>query len=443
MDKNTLLEVLLDWNYWGHFHTQLNNRPDYLERMESLLSPKTALTITGIRRSGKSSLIHLFLQKKFATKEFRVEDTLILNLEDPRLTPSLNVSDLMQLWEIYLKELNPKKPLVVLDEVQNVEGWERFVRYLMEAKGAQVVVTGSSSKLLDSEISTTLTGRHVDMEVFPLSFREWLSFKGKRYQTSLEVVREKLGIQRLLDEYLRWGGFPEVTLTPSAAHKRELLLRYFDDILFKDIVKRYRIQQVHKLEQLASLLLTNISTLQSMNRLKNQINVSLDTVERFIYYLKNSRIFIFLRKFDYSLGRQLRSIYKVYVSDIGFFFSKGFRFSENMGRLVENLVLIELVKKRLKMPELEVFYWKDAQQREVDFIVKQGRTVKQLIQVCWNLDDEKTLKREVRSLLKAGSLVNCDDLLIINEELEQEEIYTYQGRKFTIQFVPLWKWVLL
>ncbi len=437
-----MLEILLDWNYWGQFKTQLKNRPAYLKRMETLLSPKTALTILGIRRSGKSSLIHLFLQKKFADRSLSKKDTLILNLEDPRFGQPLTSADLNRLWEIYLKELNPKQPLVILDEVQNVEGWERFARFLMEAKGVRVIVTGSSSKLLASEIATTLTGRHVDMEVFPLDFTEWLSFKGKFYRTNLELVRNKPEIQRLLDAYLRWGGFPEVALTRSTEHKRELLLRYFDDILFKDIVKRYRIHQVNKLEQLALLLLTNISTLQSMNRLKNQLNISLDTVERFIEYLKNSRIFLFLRKFDYALGKQMRSIYKVYAADTGFYFAKGFRFSDNIGRLAENLVLIELTKKRLYFPELEIFYWKDAQQREVDFVLKQGQAVRQLIQVCWNVDNDKTLKREVRSLLKAGMLLNCDSLTIINEDLEENLTYRKNGKEQTIRFVPLWKWLL-
>ncbi len=443
MDKNTLLEILLDWNYWGHFKTRLKNRPVYLERMEKLLSAKTALTILGIRRSGKSSLIHLFLQEKFATNELQINDTLILNLEDPRFRQPVTSVDLNRMWEIYLKEVNPERPLVILDEVQNVDGWERFARFLMEAKGVQVIVTGSSSKLLDSEISTSLTGRHVDMEVFPLSFVEWLSFKGMYYRTNLEITRARLEIQRMLDEYLRWGGFPEVSLALTTEHKRELLLRYFDDILFKDIVKRYRIHQVNKLEQLSLLLLTNTSTLQSMNRLKNQLNLSLDTVERFIEYLKNSRIFLFLRKFDYSLGKQMRSIYKAYIADTGFYFAKGFRFSDNIGRLVENLVLIELNKKRLNFPDLEIFYWKDAQQREVDFVVKQNQRVNQLIQVSWNLEDEQTLKREVRSLLKAGVLLNCDNLIIINENLEEEREYDYKGENRTIRFIPLWKWLLL
>jgi predicted AAA+ superfamily ATPase len=442
MNSSDLFDILVDWNYWGSYRTQLLQRPAYLRRIEALFAAKTALVILGIRRAGKSSLIHLYLQELFAQKKANAKDCLIINFEDPRFTKTLTAQDLHKLYEMYLQNLVPSEPIIILDEVQNVEGWERFVRYLLEAKELRVIVTGSSSKLLDRELATVLTGRHVDIEVFPLTFKELLDFKGISYDSLLDQTTNKIEIRRLHDEYMKWGGFPEVLLCDSEERKRELLLRYFDDILLKDLVKRFNIKQVHKLEQMANLLTTNTATLQSYNRLKNQLQLSLDTVERFARSFEITRMFSPLAKYDHSLGSQMRSINKVYIADNGFYHAKGFRFSDNIGRLAENTVAIELQKRRLFHPQLEIYYWKDYQEREVDFVVKEATRVRQLIQVCWNVANPTTLKREVNSLLKASAELQCDDLLIITEDFQEQKEYPANGITRLIRFVPLWEWML-
>ena len=252
MNSSDFLDILTDWNYWGNYRIDLKKREFYLKRINTLFSPRTALTLLGIRRAGKSSLFHLYLQDLFSSRLLEVKDSLIVNLEDPRFTKLITAQDLYKLFEIYQKNLTPINPIVVLDEVQNVEGWERFVRYLLEAKRIRVIITGSSSKLLDQE--------------------------------------------RVLDGYLKYGGFPEVNLCESKERKQELLFRYFDDIIFKDLVKRFNIKKVYKLEQMANILITNISTLQSYNSLKTQLGLSLDTVERFAHYFKRIRMFFFMKK---------------------------------------------------------------------------------------------------------------------------------------------------
>ncbi|HEX9972100.1 MAG TPA: ATP-binding protein [bacterium] len=442
MNESTYFDILVDWNYWGNFQSALKKREIYLKRVHTLISPRTALSLLGIRRAGKSSIIHLYLQQLFSDKNLEIKNSLIINLEDPRFNRQLTAQDLHQLYEVYLQNLHPTDPIIVLDEVQNVEGWERFVRYLSEAKNLRVIVTGSSSKVLDQELATVLTGRHVDIEVFPLTLKEILEFEAIPYDSAVMVAKNKIAIKRAFDNYFQWGGFPEIHLSGSSERKRELLFRYFDDIIFKDLVKRFNIQEVHKLEQLANILITNIATLQSYNRLKTQIGVSLDTVERFVRYFEVARMFFFLKKYEYSIGEQIRSVHKVYLIDNGFYTAKGFRFSENVGRLAENLVAIELIKRRLALPNLELYYWRDYQQREVDFVVKLGTKVHQLIQVCWNVSDPRTLKREVNNLLRASQELNCNDLQIITGDYEDQQEHLTNDVTCQIRFVPLWKFVL-
>lgn len=443
MNSSDFLSILTDWNYWGNYRIDLIKREFYLNRIKALFSPRTALILLGIRRSGKSSLFHLYLQELFSSGVLEVKDSLIVNLEDPRFTKQITARDLYKLFEVYQKNLNSTNPIVVLDEVQNVEEWERFVRYLLEAKGIRVIITGSSSKLLDQEISTVLTGRHVDIEVFPLNFKELLGFRGIDFYSDVQMSKNKIAIERVLDGYLKYGGFPEINLCESKERKRELLFRYFDDIIFKDLVKRFNIKKVYKLEQMANILITNIATLQSYNRLKTQLGLSLDTVERFVHYFERIRMFFFMKKYDYSIGKQIRSIHKVYLADNGFYYARGFRFSENIGRLVENIVAIELYKKQIYSPGIELYYWRDNQQREVDFVVKEVTSVRKLIQVCWNISNPRTLKREVSNLLKASHELGCNDLLIINEDVEDQIEYTINSVTRQIYFVPLWKWMLI
>jgi len=442
MTETELLSILADWNYWGNFNEQPRERPQYLDRMEELFSERTATVLLGVRRAGKSSLAYLFIQRNIAKRRFQEKDSLIVNFEDPRFRYPMTSEDLFGMYEIYLKHLAPSKPLVVLDEVQNVEGWEKFVRFLLETKKANVMVTGSSSKLLGQEISTALTGRHVDIEVFPLSFTEFLHFKDLPVTGDVDIATHKIEIMRFLDQYAEWGGFPEVVLSSSIARKRELVTRYFEDIVIKDVVRRFGIKEIDKLERLANILVANIATLQSYNKLKVPLATSVHTVERFSKYLEISRMFFFLKKFDYSTGRQMRSINKVYVTDPGLYTVKGFRFSENAGRIAENLVAVELLRRRSFNPLLEIYYSRNYQQQEVDFVVKEGPRVKQLIQVCWDVSDERTRRRETSALFKASADLKCDDLLVITSNYEADETMKRNGVERTVRFVTLWRWLL-
>jgi predicted AAA+ superfamily ATPase len=295
--------------------------------------------------------------------------------------------------EIYQKNLKIKDPIIILDEIQNISDWENFVRYLIEAKKLRVIVTGSSSKLLSQEISTSMSGRHVNVEIFPLSFIEFLNFKGIKTIHKLELMKNKVETLRLFDEYIELGGFPEVVTSTSIQRKDELLLRYYEDIMIKDIAKRFKIKEIEKLENLAFQLLSNISTLQSFNKLKERVRLSLDSVERFSKYFEIARMFIFLKKFDFSTAKQLRSIRKIYISDLGFYHIKGFKFIPNKGKIYENIVAIELNRRAHFNKNMELYYWQNTEHYEIDFVVKEGSKIKQLIQVCYDLKDENTKKK--------------------------------------------------
>lgn len=433
------MEILADWNFWGNFDEKLVDRPAYQTRMKSLFGARVALVLSGVRRAGKSSIAYLFV--KDLMKEFEANETLIVNFEDPRFTAGLDVKDLFKIYETYLKNLSPSADhLVVLDEVQNVRGWEKFVRYLIESKKVKTIVTGSSSKLMSKEISTALTGRHVDIEVFPLDFNEFLAFNGLKLRSFLDVIKSRIKIRSLFDLYLKYGGFPEVVLSDSPTRKKELLINYFVDITAKDVVRRFSIREIEKLENLVGAYITGISSFQSFNRLKNLLGVSLDTVERHSKYLELARMFIFLKKFGYSAFEQIRSVRKVYIIDTGFYYVKGFRFSENIGKLMENLVVIELLRRKSTNSALEIYYWKDHQQREVDFVLKEELEIRQLIQVTYSSGRDDIERREIKGLLKASEELNCNNLLVITWDYEEEEEEEKNGRR--VRFLPLWKWLL-
>ena len=437
MESRTL-EILLDWNYWGTFRRTLIPREEYEARLGLFMEGQEVVVVKGIRRAGKSSLIFSYLSRLFGEGKIRPENTLIINFEDPRLPADLDAGGLTAIFEVYMRNKNPAGRVVaVLDEVQYVKGWEKFARWLSEAKGAKVIVTGSSSKLMSEEYATALTGRHLDLNVSPLSFREFLKFRGLAVSDGADLLKQRFKVQNLLIEYLSYGGFPEVTLSGSAERKVELLRNYFGDILVKDAAKRFAVEKLAKFEQLARNYVSNISSIQSFNRLKRELNISLDTVERYSGYLATSGLFTFMDKFSFSVTEQMRGMKKVYAADTGFYTSSGFRFMDNIWRVMENAVATNLLAGAACRPDLEVYYYRTGGS-EVDFVVKKGARVERLVQVTYASSREEVGKRELRSLAKAAEETRCGRLEVVTWSYEGAE--RVGGRE--VRFVPLWKWLL-
>lgn len=431
MRKDEILEILSDWNFWAKEIDTGIKREEYVRKLVGLIAKTNQIVcIAGVRRSGKSTLM-----RQMAKELGNSINTLIVNFEDERFLER-NLKLLTDIYNTYLEKLKPiKRPFIFLDEVQNIPGWERFVRGMHERKDAKIMVSGSSSKILSPELASLLTGRHITFFVFPLSFKEFLKFKNLSAGSEVEILAKRMEIKRLLSEYLEFGGFPEVCLS---SEKERILLGYFDTIITKDIVDRFRIREKDKIKTLAKYYLTNISSPITFNKISKFLKLPLTTVERFSDYLETANMIFFIKKFSYSLKEQEKAARKVYSIDTGLSNVVGFRFSEKLGKIMENVVALELKIRQTFDPFIETYYWRDYQQREVDFIVKEGLKVRQAIQVCFDIGNMETKERETKALLKALEEFNLPAGLVITEDYEGEE--KIKNKK--IVYKPLWKWLL-
>ncbi len=436
MSESKILEVLSSWNFWGE-GVETGTERNLSEKIISLLSGvNKVVAVYGVRRAGKSYLLRQVAEKM--SSKLGSKNVLYVNFEEAVFPVKMDVRFLIKVYETYLKHLSPdKKPVVLLDEVQEVRGWERLVRTLNEKNEARVVISGSSSKLMAGEISDVLSGRTIDIEVFPLSFEEFLTFKNFRDSLKIRVLKN------FLFEYLTLGGFPEVVLEENHTKKLEIVRNYFRTIILKDVVLRYGIRREDVLESIARFIVSNPSAYLSIRKMSKSLQVPLKTAERYLTHLASSMLYYRLNKYSTNVREQDRSPMKIYIVDTSFFTASGFRISENTGRLMENAVAVELMRRRSYFkPEMEMFYFKDAQQHEVDFVVKEGPKVKELIQVTHASAFDEVEHRELRALLKAGDLLKCKELKVITWDYEDERNISWFGRRGRVKFMPMWRWLL-
>lgn len=433
MNKNEIIGILEDWNFWKKDLDSGVPRPSYLERLLDFTNTKQIVVITGARRSGKSFIMRQ-MAKSLIDKGGDRNEILMVNFEDPRFV-ELNARMLQKIYETYLEFLRPKgKPYIFLDEVQEVHEWEKWVRSIHELGKAKIIVSGSNAKLLSKELATLLTGRHLDLTVFPLSFREYLSFKGISIKDKLDIVRQQIEIKSLLREYITFGSFPEVVLEEE---KKQILLNYFEDTLNKDLIKRFKIRKAERLKSLAKFYLSNISSPVTFNSIEKFLGISADTVEKFSDYFETAYMLFFLKRFSFKVKLQEKSPRKVYSVDTGLANAAGFRFSQNLCRLAEDIVFLELRRRQTINPDYEFYYWKDVSHKEVDFVIKENLKVRHLLQVCWEVDRPETRKRETLALYKAMREFKLREGIVITEDYEGEE--KADGER--IVYIPLWKWL--
>jgi len=393
---------------------------ELLPNAEKFLKYPNVLAILGVRRCGKSIFSYLIAKGKFFG---------YINFDDERLT-GIKAEDLNKILEAFY-ELYGDIEYVILDEIQNVKKWELFVNRLRRTK--KVIITGSNSKLLAGELSTYLTGRYIDITLHPFSFREFLDISRVKKQ-KIYTTKEKAQIFKLLDEYLRLGGFPEADKFGKA-----IIIRIYNDIITKDVLLRYKVKKIEKIKELAKYLITNFCQETSYAKLANFLGVRrISTLSNWISYLEQSFLIFKLERFSFKLKQQIIAPKKFYCVDNGIINTIAFRFSENIGYFMENTVAVELQRKKALNPLTEIYYWKDHQQNEVDFVIKYGKKVNQLIQVTYTQDKNEIKEREIKSLFKASQELRCNNLLIITWDYEAEE--NYKGKK--IKFIPLWKWLL-
>ncbi len=435
MDKNEILAILKDWNEWENQPDIGTLRSDYLNRLEDLISGSgQVITITGPRRAGKSYLMRQMV-RRLSEKGVKKENILFVNFEDPRFT-SLDTNLLAQIYDVYQGFLAPTNvPYLFLDEIQEVSGWEKWVRMMHELRKVKMIVSGSNAHLLGPELGTLLTGRHIDLTVFPLSFKEFLMFNKFDLKTPIEVTGQASQIKGFFHKFMEMGSFPEVVLSVK---KKEVLLNYFEDLLTKDLIKRFRVRKTSVMKSLIKYYLSNAGNLITFTSAGKFLQSNTDTIERFSENFEDVYLVFFLKRFSYKVKEQEKSPRKIYAIDTGLCNTLGFRFSENAGRLAENIVFLALKRKQMMDARVELFYWKDVHHREVDFVIKEGLKSKELIQVCWTMRDEKTRKRELLSLQKAIKELDASTATIITEDSEGEE----KLRGSTVKMIPLWKWLL-
>ncbi len=395
-----------------------NREEDIVKRdiPEHLLQTPKIVVITGIRRCGKSTLL----------KEIsgNLKNYAYANFEDERFL-EFTVKDFNTLLEVFL-ELDPETNTLFFDEIQNVSGWEKFVRRLF-TEGYKIFITGSSSNLLSSEIATSITGRNLKFELFPFSFKEYLLYQ-KFEIKDIYTTKEKASLSTLFEDYAKYGGFPEIV---KSKNEKELM-EIYQDILIKDLLVRLQIRDSKDFRDLSLYLLSNISRKMSYNNLKNILEFSnTSKVKNYVEFLEEAYLFFTLNKYDPSLKKQIMSSRKVYSIDTGLVNSVSFMFSENTGPLLENIVFLEL-KRRFQ----EVYYHED--KKECDFLVKQKEKIVQAIQVTTSIADPKTEKREVEGLKEAMERYNLKDGYIITKD--SEKTINLEGK--TIQIKPIISWLL-
>jgi len=392
---------------------------EMLKEAKTFLSHPNIVVVTGIRRCGKSIFSYLLEKNNKFT---------YINFDDERLS-EVTGREINKILEAFY-ELYGDVEYIILDEIQNVSGWELFVSRLRRTK--KVILTGSNSNLFSGELATHLTGRYVDIKLFPFSFHEFLTLKGFQFPKAY-TTEERARIFSYLNDYLVLGGLPEVYKFGKA-----IAVKIYEDILTKDIALRYKINKVGEFKNLAKYLISNSSEEVSFTKLSNILGVKhVSTISKWVSYIENAFLIFRLERFDFKLKQQFIAPKKIYCLDTGVVDSIGFKFSENKGKILENSVAVELQRRKEKN-NLEIYYWKDARQNEVDFVIKQRTKVIQLIQATYISSKLEIKEKRIKSLLKASKELKCNNLLVITWDYEAEE--RIDSKK--IKFVPLWKWFL-
>jgi len=410
MEKEALIQVVHFWHRVANEGTLFHR--NLIDNMN--LKGRTIIDVVGPRQSGKSSILKLLVRK--------LDGWLYINFEDPFFIQNNQATVLAELIDIYLEYFQPKLEYLFLDEIQNIENWEKAVRRLHEGNRYKIFLTGSSSKLMSRELSTLITGRHYSYELMPLNFKEFLLFKGLKINSFKEFALQKTKINRYFDRYLKLGGFPKIVLE----NNEELLKQYYLDILERDIIKRYDIRQKDILEKLGVFLLSHSAKMSSLTALGKTFAVSFEMIANYMDYFREAFLLFELPQFSFSLKTQQKALKKVYASDTGLANAVSFRFSEDKGRMLETCIFLHLRQQPAK-----IYYYKTRGGLEVDFLVKRGGK-SELIQVCHDFIERETKQREIKALIEAMTELRLSTGQIVTKTVKD----TIRIGKNTIHVLP-------
>jgi len=425
MNKDKIFEILNDWNFWFKPLPDTFERKSYEDEIAKKSLAGEVIIIKGVRRSGKSTLLTNEIKRLIANGT-SVKNILFVNFEDQRFRMFDEQTLLEDIKNVYLEYIKPDGDIIImLDEIQNIKAWEQWVLKEYELSNNRLYVTGSNSHLLGAEFGTALGGRYLDIEVFPLSFKEYLTFHNIQIDSRAMLIHNKMTLQQHFNTYMEFGGFPKTALLKEETLKKETVKSYYDSILLKDIVARYKLKNYQLLNELSLFMLSNNATINAYNKLKNNFSSSFDTIRDYMEYLMNAYIVLSINKFDYSLKKQIANPKKFYAIDTGFSNAISFNISQKTGANLENIIFLELRRKRA-----EIYYYKTEKGLEIDFLVpKEGIT--ELIQVSVTLENEATRKRELRVFKEAKRELR-GELKMMLVTLDSSETIEYDGMKIEI-----------
>lgn len=418
IEKNTLKQIAVEQQ--NQFGSEQGIERSALAQMKKYLSLPQVVIVAGIRRCGKSTLLRQVMSN--LSDRFYY-----FNFEDERLI-NFKAENFNDLYEVLL-ELYGEKQIFFFDEIQNVSGWERFVRRLQDKK-IKFFITGSNASLLSHELGTRLTGRFVDYTLYPFSFVEFLLWKNFKFKgDDFLNTTNRAEIKKYFNEYFVLGGMPEYLTFGSD----EALKKVYESIIYRDIMTRYDLKDEKALRELCVYLFSNVSVPFSFSAIQKMLGLgSMNTAKSYLQYLENSFLFFIVNKFNFSYRKQILSPKKVYCIDNALIKALGFSFSGNQGRMLENIVFLEL-----KRRGFEVFYYLSKNNKEVDFVARKDNKLN-LFQVCFNMENADTKKREVESL-KVAMLELKKNIGYILTDNEEYEISFENGK---IVVLPAYKWLL-
>ena len=398
---------------------ELMSRPYLIRRSNQdtdlLLNSSLIKLITGPRRVGKSTQALLMLRdKNFA----------YLNFDNYSLLEAWDANLVMRM----LDDVYPGYEYILLDEVQNLDGWDLWVSELYRL-GKNLVITGSNARMLSSEMATVLTGKYLQLEMLPFSLEEF--FDWNKLDLHFLNPEDKTNSLVLADDYLRNGGYPEVVASRQLT--RSYLDTLFDSIVWKDVAKRHNVRNVTDLNNLAMYLVSNFCNPVSANDLTTELGFSsVNTTRKYMDYLHEPYLFYYLSRYNNKLKLMKKAPRKVYVVDNGFVTSKAFSLSDNLGRLLENQVFIELVRRGYDV-ERTMFYYRSRNDKEVDFVLRKEAHIERLVQVCYDMSNPKTEKREVDSIVECAGELKCSNLVIVTDNDKR----TIEKDGYKIDVVPI------
>ncbi|EKD45180.1 MAG: hypothetical protein ACD_70C00034G0001 [uncultured bacterium] len=393
-----------------------------LSELQTAIKSRQIVVITGIRRSGKSTLLQQILKAHFNQKAF------YFSFEDERLI-HFTVDDFSILHEALI-EFYGEQSTFFLDEIQNIEHWELFIRRLHD-RNLKIFITGSNATLLSQELSTRLTGRTIPYILYPFSFSEFIEFTVPALKNKSPTTAVTRGsFSNAFTHYLKLGGMPLHVIE----QERSFLIQLYENILYRDIISRYKLTDEKSIRELSLYLISHAASLYTYNKLKNILQLgSMNTVKNYIQYLENSYLYFSIKRFSYALKQQQLAPKKIYCIDSALIDALSFKFSENRGRLLENTVFLEL-----KRQQREVYYYHSNNGLEVDFAIRDGVKITQLIQVCASLENPETEAREVNALLEAMNETKLSSGLILTHDKSK----TIKQANKTIRVIPVYQWLL-